>query len=751
MRKYCYKSFACTACGAMLFLTGLVVFDSSNVSYGRSCPDILTYLINESDNESSSSFPEDVPESEATLENVEETFGDDSYLPEELNDDVANASDDLSNGVFDSGRFDFDQTEDLGNAEETPVEEQFLEDKLDEELSSSLADETSEYDLDDGESFDSDLSFATNDAERADNDLEVRLFSDDLSDDSTYEAEEFSPDVDSFRENDAIIEEEIDSLINQVESVSTELSEALQEADEANLESGAADDDSQEDSSVGIRTSLDEISREEEISLEDLAIDDNLQEDLGVESQLSIEEISQAEENNGVLTTENPLESATEEGDNKSDDNVNVENETEKSVSVVGENDIVALPKESEESLYEADIRTDDDKRNDVEIDPFFEESALKDELVDASDRSTSDDAENLLVEDSLIEVSLNPNALEIEEINKEYGWEALETKVEVVSNDSFIGFDSNVHSRKIPENRLNKQYAEQVVGALTNEYWIVGSNGYDYYFWKFENNAWRNCSSDEFFSTDDPQRTTIIWAHGYQTDMASASQGGAYLNSLLKKAHQSSNQNKPYRLIVWKWESERNMARIRVDAKNKTALANCSGVSLGKFIGKFNSSDDVCLIGFSFGAQVVGSALQYLATYPNDYWRNDVQQTQNEGVAHSGSRKNAKFGSVSLMLISAACDTSVFNRGGAYSFGATIPTNVTNVFNPYDYALHYYPFVSNVRSESLGVQTVSADIFPNTGGNVVNIDVSESVGRKHSFVDEIGCIPIETLATFFF
>jgi len=343
----------------------------------------------------------------------------------------------------------------------------------------------------------------------------------------------------------------------------------------------------------------------------------------------------------------------------------------------------------------------------------------------------------------------LNPNALEIEEINEEYGWKTVEsgsdsTTVNSTATNSFVGFDSNARLSKSESPRFNKPYNEQTTEFPTNEFWIVGYNGYDYYFWKYENNAWRNLSSDEFFSTDDPRRTTIIWAHGYQTDMSTATQSGTFLNSLIEKGRRNTNQNKPYRLVVWKWNSERNMARIRIDAKNKTALANCSGVSLGKFISRFNSSDNICLIGFSFGAQVVGSALQYLATHTNDYLQNIENST-------SGVSKSASAGKVSLMLISAACDSSAFYRGGAYGYGATIPSKVLNVFNPYDFALRYYPFVSDVHSDSFGVHAVSNDVFPNTEGRISNFDVSGSVGREHSFTDEIGSIPSETLVDFFF
>jgi len=421
------------------------------------------------------------------------------------------------------------------------------------------------------------------------------------------------------------------------------------------------------------------------------------------------------------------------------------------SIIEIDESDTIALPIEIAETIKEANALYGENEEVVFQTDLLEEEQEPSNENVVESNELTFNNPEKLTSDDASDEDSLNPDALEIEEINKEYGWNTVESNFDATTTKSSVGFEVKPQPQIVDTRRFNKSYGAQVDVVLSNEFWIVGNNGFDYYFWKFENNTWRRLTSDDFFSTDDPGRTTIVWAHGYQTDMVDATQRASVLHALIERGQRNTNSSKPYRLVVWKWDSERNMARIRVDAKNKTALANCSGVSLGKFIGRFNPSDDVCLIGFSFGAQVVGSALQYIATYPNAYQQNVTGRESKEGFATSGKLTSKKSGSVSLMLISAACDSGVFEIGGAYSSGATIPAKVLNVFNPYDFALHYYPFVSNVRSDSLGVHAVTSEVFPNAKGRVNNFNVSETVGRKHSFIDEISTVPTETLMNFFF
>jgi len=659
MRKLNFRSFAYATLGSTLFLVGLIVVENPSVSFGKSLPDVLMFLGNEAENAADPVLDEETESYDLSLVG-EETFSDESVFNEEIN----------------------------------------LEDQ---NLSSEIVDDSNEILFDD-ELCSSELP--TGEIESS----QTVVLSDDSEVELNIEAENGFESTNVAENVATTSEEEIDSLIEQVESVSSDLNQIMQEV--------AATDNSE--------------SYFPEIELNNSS-DRDVQE-FSDSALIDVDEVIQA-------TNDSGLDSIVEETQESED----------VPVIIAKQVDTVALPEEIERTLEETSDFNVDDMIAGSDVAVVSSETDVADEeAVATTGELPFKNAENFLSED-IVEESLNPNALEIEEINEEYGWKTVESDAGSKVANPVVGFDANVRLHKSEARRFNRPYNEQAIEAPSNEFWIVGDNGYDYYFWKYENNAWRNLSSDEFFSTDDPRRTTIIWAHGYQTDMSSATQSATFLNSLIEKGRRNTNQNKPYRLVVWKWNSERNMARIRVDAKNKTALARCSGVSLGKFIGRFNSSDDICLIGFSFGAQVVGAALQYLATHSNDYLQNCPNKERNTGVSTSGTSKSANVGKVSLTLISAACDLGAFNRGGEYASGATIPTKVLNVFNPYDFALRYYPFVSDVRSESFGVRAVSNGVFPNAEGRTSNFDVSGSVGREHSFTDEIGSIPCETLVDFFF
>ena len=112
------------------------------------------------------------------------------------------------------------------------------------------------------------------------------------------------------------------------------------------------------------------------------------------------------------------------------------------------------------------------------------------------------------------------------------------------------------------------------------------------------------------------------------------------------------------------------------------------------------------------------------------------------------GSTPAEQKGKISLILVAGACDLGAFGRGGEYEYGGYLPSLVLNLYNPVDYALHYYPAVAN-RSQALGIAPAPNEEFPNAWGNIYNINVSGALARKHSFSDAINATPYNVLIPF--
>lgn len=281
----------------------------------------------------------------------------------------------------------------------------------------------------------------------------------------------------------------------------------------------------------------------------------------------------------------------------------------------------------------------------------------------------------------------------------------------------------------------------------VQDELWIVTEGGS---YMRFENGSWNRREAKHFFGEDDPRRVTIIWAHGYQTDMTSASLSGFNLKAVVDSARATSGVDRKYRIVVWKWESERSNARLRLDAKEKKDLAYYSGIKLGKFVGRLNPKDDVVFVGFSFGAVVTGSALQTLATTSNQYMTGRKRTAFATSGAGTETAPEVASGRISLLLISAACDLGSFNQGGIFRSGAELPTRVLNVYNPTDYALKFYPLISGT-SQAVGIAPLMGNEFLNAGGATFNLNANGYLGKEHSFDDAIEYISSSTLSDMIF
>ena len=281
----------------------------------------------------------------------------------------------------------------------------------------------------------------------------------------------------------------------------------------------------------------------------------------------------------------------------------------------------------------------------------------------------------------------------------------------------------------------------------IQDELWIVSQGGT---YWLFENGSWNQKDAKRFFSEDDPRRVSIIWAHGYQTDMSSASRSGFNLKAVVDAARAATGVDRKYRIVIWKWESERNNSRLRLDAREKKDLAYYSGTKLGKFVGRMNPKDDVVFVGFSFGALVTGSALQTLATTSSSYMTGREKTAFATSGSEAASTPEVASGRISLILISAACDLGAFNQGGIFQSGATLPTRVLNVYNPTDYALKFYPLISGA-SQAIGIAPLMGNEFVNAVGETFNLNANAYLGKEHSFDDAIEYVSTTTLSDMIF
>ena len=104
-----------------------------------------------------------------------------------------------------------------------------------------------------------------------------------------------------------------------------------------------------------------------------------------------------------------------------------------------------------------------------------------------------------------------------------------------------------------------------------------------------------------------EPLTRSLFYAHGNNTNAAAAIVGGltVYQNLFLQR-----NETTRVRHVIWSWPSEKEIFPIGKDADLKSRRAVSEGVTMRSVLDQLNGPRPI-LLGYSFGGQVVVSALQ--------------------------------------------------------------------------------------------------------------------------------------------
>ncbi len=587
-----------------------------------------------------------------------------------------------------------------------------------------------------------------------------------------------------------------EDAIGETEEVAVDLETvAVEEAEEVAIEAEAVS--VEEADEVAIETDVADVESEV-VDLDSLFADDAIEEAADAEA-IAVEENAEVAAEPETVAVEETEEVATDA------EAVAVEEADE----VAAESDVEAIDLDSlfVDDAIDADeeVAVENNSVEVADVDSLFAEEAVESDAVVAEETVESNAvvAEETVESDAAVaEETVESNAAVAEETvesNAVVAEEAVESNAvfaeEAVESDAVAeeAVETAVVADEIAkvENLAEAQAVEPEAIAVSNapqtvepenavapirenELWVLGQAGNGFYLYRLEGGAWVAKEVADFYA-DAAEFATVVYAHGYQTDMTDATRDAAAFKAVLAAARQNVGADRAFRLVVWKWNSERDAARIRIDAQSKASLADWSGKALGRFLGGLDANADFALVGFSFGARVVGSALETLAQNGAQAAALDVEFDENgefafavsgqANVEENASQTNAVSAAVAepylseanegrkiaLILVAAACDLGSFEARGVYGRGATLPTDVLNVYNPNDFALRYYRHVSETRSDAQGVAPLRSGVFPNAVGKTFNINSNPALGKRHAFVDAIGTVPTQTIGALAF
>ena len=281
---------------------------------------------------------------------------------------------------------------------------------------------------------------------------------------------------------------------------------------------------------------------------------------------------------------------------------------------------------------------------------------------------------------------------------------------------------------------------------AAANECWFVSSdhlNGAsssdpeNLYFWKAGGNLYEPSDFAAFLSSGRSDAVTVIVIHGNLADQRTALEQGTAVCQRLELIQRQRGIATPFRLIIWKWPSEKTFKGVRPDSQFKASLADANGTRLAALLSRLPAESPVAMIGFSFGARTAGSALELLAG-------GTVQGTAlpSEQLAASASHRYR------LLLLASAANYGDFGVGGKYALGTRLLSNLWEVYNPTDKALKFYPLLyKGSRATAMGVSPMNGAALPeNLRGRAWSVNASY-LGPEHDFYQQLSAIGLERLA----
>lgn len=237
--------------------------------------------------------------------------------------------------------------------------------------------------------------------------------------------------------------------------------------------------------------------------------------------------------------------------------------------------------------------------------------------------------------------------------------------------------------------------------------------------YWRFSPDCqWLPADEKSFSAVGEPALPTTIIIHGNRDTADDAIEfAWPIYRRMLKIA-----QDRPFRLAIWSWPSERMCRRNRADVQLKFRYCDAQAYYLAACIERLPADVPLCLIGYSMGVPIAAGGLQLLAggevacrTLPN---RDASGQSQKRSAP------------VRVVSVAAAIDDDSLATDGIYNLTLPQIEKMLLVRNTCDKVLKWYPRIYGRRGpEALGyVGPAGCGDY----GKIELLDVSCEVGREH-------------------
>ena len=230
----------------------------------------------------------------------------------------------------------------------------------------------------------------------------------------------------------------------------------------------------------------------------------------------------------------------------------------------------------------------------------------------------------------------------------------------------------------------------------------------------------WELSDGETFFASADAHEPIVVFIHGNRTDSSDAvCDGWPVYQRLLTEAG-----GQPFRFVIWSWPAEQVRGGPRKDALVKAARSDVQSFYLAAWLDRLPSTVPVTLIGYSFGARIIGGALHL------------AEGGKLLGKTYGSSASDQMRRPVRVMLVASAIDCEWLLPGSRYGLAGQAVEQMLITRNCCDRVLRLYPRMRRCDSSSaLGFAGPAAPTrLAESGLAFETVPVECPVGKDHDW-----------------
>lgn len=241
--------------------------------------------------------------------------------------------------------------------------------------------------------------------------------------------------------------------------------------------------------------------------------------------------------------------------------------------------------------------------------------------------------------------------------------------------------------------------------------------------YWRYvASSGWVTSNRDEFLLSGGLVSVTSVFVpgNGYSGKQVRELGSVAYRRLVAGAANET-----PLRFVIWSWPSDRINAGPVQDARVKAARTTLAAWYLARWLDDLEPLGDISIIGCSFGARVVGEALELRGGGRlGPYELTDPASTRSQ---------------VRVVLVSAAIDNDWLLPGRRLGHALSHVERLLLINNTSDSVLRRYGWLYGRRNSAAALGYTGLIGVRRLGDNaakVRQIDATNTVGRQHGFMN---------------